>query len=100
MTPKIKNTGKWVGIGVAAIGGGGTVIAILIFALNAYIADAVNAKIVAELAKVPTIATVNNTHATMNDGISDNVASISELKVSQDEFRLLFIEYLQNEANR
>lgn len=100
MTPKTKSTWKWVGIGIGAIGGGGTVVAILVFALNAYIADAVNANIMSELSKVPTIEKVNNVHATLDDGISDNVASISELKVSQDEFRLLFIEYLQNEANR
>ena len=100
MTPKIKQTWKWIGIGVGAIGGGSAVTAVLVFALNAYIADAVNAKIAEQLAKVPTIETVTNQHATMNDGISDNVRAISELKLSQDEFRFLFIEYLQKEAER
>ena len=100
MTPKNKQTWKWIGIGIGAIGGGGITTTILVFALNAYIADAVDAKIASELARIPTIETVTNQHATLNDGISDNVLSISELKVSQDEFRLLFIEYLQNEANR
>ena len=86
MTPKIKQTWKWIGIGIGAVGGGATITTILVFALNAYIADAVNAKIMAELANTPTIETVTNQHATINDGISDNVTSISELKVSQDEF--------------
>ena len=100
MTPKIKQTWTWLGVAVGAVGGGGIIVTVLVFALNAYIADAVSANINKQMALVPTIETVTNQHATLNDGISDNAVYISELKVSQDEFRLLFIEYLQRESER
>jgi hypothetical protein len=100
MNERTKNIWKWTGAAVGAIAGGGVVTTTLVFALNAYIADAVNAKIAEQLAKVPTIETVTNQHGILNDGISDNVEAISKLEVSQDEFRLLFIEYLQKEAER
>ncbi len=100
MTLKSRNTWKWIGIGVGAIGGGGTVLAILVFALNAYITNAVKDSIAKELTKVPTIETVTSQHVVLNDGISDNFTSIGKLEMSQDEFRLLFIEYLQKESER
>ena len=85
----------------SAIGiSGGVVVTILVFALNAYIKGEVKAEIAKEITEFPTIANVDNKLAILTDGIGDNTAALGELKQGQDEFKLLFIEYLQNEANR
>ena len=85
----------------SAIGiSGGVVVTILVFALNAYIKAEVKAEIAKEITEFPTIANVDNKLAILTDGIGDNTTALSELKTGQDEFKLLFIEYLQNEANR
>lgn len=100
MTPKTKQTWKWIGLGMASIGGGSAIVAVLFFALNAYIAAEVKSQTEKQLMKVPTIESVNNQLATINDGISDNAIAIGEIKVSQDEFKLLFIDYLRSEAEQ
>lgn len=97
MNPNVKKIVQW----GAAIGiSGGVIITVLTFALNAYVGGVVKAQTADALAKVPTTVGVNAKLTNIEDGIGDNAQAISELKVSQDEFRLLFIEYLQNEANR
>ncbi len=83
----------------SAIGiSGGVIVTILVFALNAYVAGVVKTATEEALEKVPTVISLNAQLVMINDGIADNATAIGELKVSQDEFRLLFIEYLQRQA--
>ena len=83
----------------SAIGiSGGVIVTILVFALNAYVTGVVKTATDEALAKVPTFVTLNAQLVNINDGISDNATAINELKISQDDFSLLFIEYLQRQA--
>jgi hypothetical protein len=97
MNPNVKKVLQW----GAAIGvSGSVVVTVLAFAANAYVAGLVNAKLDSKLSKVPTTIAINAKLTNIEDGIDDNSKAIGELKTSQDEFRLLFIEYLQKEAER
>ena len=91
---------KWILIGIGSIGGGGVVITVALFALNAYIQGQVKTEIAEEIKNFPTIEAVDNKLALLTDGIEDNKVVLTELKTGQDEFRTLFINYLQDEASR
>lgn len=92
----MKIIGRSTAVGISS----GIVITVLAFALNAYVEGIVKAQTKAAFASVPTIATLNGQLNTINNNLSNNTKAISELKRSQDEFQLLFIEYLQQEAKR
>lgn len=97
MNPIVKKILLWgSAIGVS----GGVIVAVLVFALDAYVGQVVDVKLESKLAAVPTTIGINAKLTTIEDGIADNATTIKEVHDSQERFELLFLEYLQNEANR
>jgi hypothetical protein len=97
MKETIKKIAVWGGmIGVS----GGVVVTILAFALDAYVGRVVDDKIAAHTLDHPITTTINGELNIIKDGIDDNTGRLIELQQSQENFELLFMEYLQREANR
>lgn len=97
MKETIKKIAVWGGmIGVS----GGVVVTILAFALDAYVGRVVDEKIAAHVIDHPATTTINGELNIIKDGIDDNTTRLIELQSSQKQFEILFMEYLQNEANR
>lgn len=94
------NVKKIMGWGAAIGVSGGAVITVLVFALNAYVGGVVDTKIKSKMATVPTTIGIDAKLSNIEDGIEDNAIAIGDVAESQQRFELLFIEYLQNEANR
>lgn len=98
MNPNVKKIAAW----GAAIGiSGGVVVTILVFALNAYVSGVVKTNVAKELALVPTTLSIDAKLTTIQDGITDNATAIGAVATSQQNFELLFIDYLrkQNEVD-
>jgi len=97
----MKETIKKIAVWGGAIGiSGGVVVTILAFALDAYIGKVVDEKIAAHTVDHPLTTSINGELTIIKDGIDDNTTRLIELQTSQKQFELLFMEYLQNEANR
>lgn len=97
MNPNVKKVLGW----GAAIGvSGGVIVTILTFALNAYVGQVVDAKIKAEMESITPTTELNATLSRIEDGVGDNATAIKDVATSQQSFELIFMEYLQNEANR
>lgn len=97
MKETIKKIAVWGGmIGISA----GSVATVFIFALDSYIGQVVDEKIADHIVDHPLMPNINGELTVIKDGIDDNTDRLIELKQSQENFELLFMEYLQNEANR
>lgn len=97
MKETIKKIAVWGGmIGISA----GSVATVFIFALDSYIGQVVDEKIAEHIVDHPLMPNINGELTVIKDGIDDNADRLIELKQSQENFELLFMEYLQNEANR
>lgn len=97
MKETIKKIAVWGGmIGISA----GSVVTVFIFALDSYIGQVVDEKIAEHIVDHPLMPNINGELTVIKDGIDDNADRLIELKQSQENFELLFMEYLQNEANR
>lgn len=97
MKETIKKIAVWGGmIGISA----GSVATVFIFALDSYIGQVVEQKIDEKVADHVRMPDLNGELTVIKDGIDDNQTMLIELRQSQENFELLFMEYLQNEANR
>jgi hypothetical protein len=101
MKETIKKLAVWGGmIGISA----GSIATVFIFALDSYIGQVVDQEIDKHIAQHvkdhPLLPAINGELTVIKDGIDDNTNRLIEIKRTQENFELLFMEYLQNEANR